>query len=174
MVWDWGDQWEWDDELKRDFNLVIDSVGCILLSRKMAEGGFVAHWEKAAEHVNDPRFEYASKVNSKPKVVFTRTLDKSEWSNTEIAGGDLREEVDSLKNQSDKDLIVYGGATFLSSLIQEGIVDEFQLFINPIALRHGMTIFGGGLNAIKLTLLESKAYECGIVVNRYIPPGRSA
>lgn len=40
MVWDWGREWNWDDELKGDFREVFETIDCILLSRKMAEGGF--------------------------------------------------------------------------------------------------------------------------------------
>jgi dihydrofolate reductase len=132
----------------------------------MAQGGFVAHWETAAERATDPRYSYANKINSKHKVVFTTTLRQSEWSNTAIANGDLSNEVTRLKDQHDKDLIVYGGATFLSSLIATALVDEFHLFINPTALGEGMTIFGS--SAMNLTLTKSNAYECGIVVNRYV------
>ena len=68
-----------------------------------------------------------------PKVVFTKTLKKSQWANTDIATGDLAEEIINLKSQNGKDIIVYGGASFDSSLIKEGLIDDFYLFINPAA-----------------------------------------
>lgn len=168
LVWDWGDEWNWDHELKDDFDRVIDATDCILLSRKLAEGGFITHWEQAAERPDDSRHAYASKVNNKPKVVFTTTLAESPWSNTEIASGDVADEIPKLKARYDKGLIVYGGATFLSSLIRARVVDEFQLFINPTALGKGMTIFGETYSNTDLALVQSKAYACGIVVNRYV------
>ena len=89
-----------------------------------------------------------------PKVVFTKTLKKSQWANTDIATGDLMEEIMNLKTQNGKDIIVYGGASFDSSLIKEGLIDDFYLFINPLAIGKGMTIFKD-LNEIqKFVLLD--------------------
>ncbi len=65
-----------------------------------------------------------------PKVVFTKTLQKSQWANTDIATGNLREEIMKLKTQNGKDIIVYGGASLDSSLIKEGLIDDFHLFCN--------------------------------------------
>jgi dihydrofolate reductase len=102
-----------------------------------------------------------------PKIVFTKTLNKSDWINTDIATGNLIEEVNKVKSKNGLDIVVYGGASFDSSLIKAKLVDEFYLFINPVAIGNGMTIFKD-LNEIqKYTLTESKAFECGIVLLRY-------
>lgn len=164
MVWDWSDKWSWDDELKKHFNNTMESVDCILLSRKMAEEGFITHWTKAAENQNDVRFAFAKKVNETRKVVFTKTLAKSEWENVDLAIGDLTEEVNYLKAQEGKDIIVYGGANFVSNLIKHGLIDEYHLFINPTALGSGMSIFTERTN---LKLVKSQAFDCGIVVLTY-------
>ena len=104
-----------------------------------------------------------------PKVVFTKTLKKSQWANTDIATGDITEEIMNLKTQNGKDIIVYGGASFDSSLIKEGLIDDFYLFINPAAIGKGMTIFKY-LNEIqKFTLVKSIAFDCGIVLLHYEP-----
>ena len=104
-----------------------------------------------------------------PKVVFTKTLKKSQWVNTDIATGELVEEIIKLKSQNGKDIIVYGGASFDSSLIKEGLIDDFYLFINPLAIGKGMTIFKD-LNEIqKFILVKSIAFDCGIVVLHYEP-----
>ncbi len=168
LVWDWGDEWIWDEELKKDFNNTIESIDCVLLSRKMAEGGFFAHWAKAAENPGDPRFAYARKLNDTRKVVFTKTLRESEWHKTDLANGALVDEVGKLKVQDGKDIIVYGGATFVSSLIRAGLIDEYQLFVNPTALGAGMTIFKEHDGKQNMTLMNSKSYDCGIVVLRYV------
>lgn len=167
MVWNWGDEWNWDDDLKKYFNDLTESVDCILLSRKMAEEGFIAHWAKVAENPNGPQVAFAKKITEAHKVVFTKTLDKSEWNNTDIARGDLEGEINKLKNQNGKDIIVYGGATFVSSLIKAGLIDEFYLFVNPTVLGKGMTIFKEINSDLNLTLVKSTSYDCGIVVLKY-------
>jgi dihydrofolate reductase len=104
-----------------------------------------------------------------PKVVFTKTLNKSKWINTDIATGDLTDEIMKLKSREGKDMIVYGGASFDSSLIKLGLIDEFLLFINPVAIGNGMTIFKG-LNEIqKFNLVESVPFDSGEVLLHYEP-----
>ena len=76
-----------------------------------------------------------------PKVVFTKTLNKSRWINTDIATGDLKDSITKLKNQNGGDIIVYGGVSFDSSLIKEKLIDEFYLFVNPVVIGNGKTIF---------------------------------
>lgn len=170
LVWkDWNKQWNWDEGLKKYFNEIFESVDCILLSRKIAEGGFIDHWVTAAKDPDDPRFEYAKKINDTQKIVFTKTLDKSTWSSVETSDTDLTDEVNRLKNQKGKDIIVFGGATFVSSLIQAGLVDEFQLFINPTILGSGLPIFQE-LDSVKdLVLVDSKSFACGMAVLIYQP-----
>jgi dihydrofolate reductase len=104
-----------------------------------------------------------------PKVVFTKTLKKSQWANTDIATGDLTDEITKLKGLKGKDIIVYGGASFDSSLIKEGLVDDFHLFINPAAIGKGMTIFKDLNNIQKFILVKSIAFDCGIVMFHYEP-----
>ena len=87
--------------------------------------------------------------------------------NTDIARGDLTDEIIKLKSQKGKDIIVYGGASFDSSLIKAGLIDEFHLFINPVAIGKGMSIFKE-LNEIqKFSMVKSTPFDCGIVELHY-------
>jgi len=104
-----------------------------------------------------------------PKVVFTKTLDKSTWNNTTLAKGNLAEEIVNLKKQNGKDIIVYGGAGFVSSLIKEGLIDEYHLFVNPAAIGNGMTIFKTLDRTQRFSVIQSKFYSCGITVLSYKP-----
>ena len=78
--------------------------------------------------------DFATRIVAAKKVVFTKTLQKSPWDKTDLAKGDIKDEINKLKNQEGKDLIVYGGSSFVSSLIRDGLIDEFHFFINPIAI----------------------------------------
>ena len=155
-----------DDELIKYAYKITEPVDTILLGRKMTDV-FISYWSNVVNKPDDPWYEFAKKMIETPKVVFTKTLNKSRWINTDIARGDLIEEVSKIKSQNGRDIIVYGGASFDSCLIKEKLIDEFYLFINPVAIGNGMTIFKD-LNEIqKYTLIESKAFECGIVLLRY-------
>jgi dihydrofolate reductase len=169
MVWNWADDWSWDQQLRQRHIDLTTSSDCILLSRKMAEEGFHDHWEKIAANPADPQSAFARPVADMRKVVFTRTLDKSIWRNTELAKGDLASEVFRLKGESGKDLIVYGGPTFASSLINAGLIDEFYLFVNPTALGSGRSMFKDIDAKLKLALVKTTAYDCGVVVLDYVP-----
>lgn len=104
-----------------------------------------------------------------PKVVFSKTLKESNLANTTLANGDLVEEVEKLKQKDGQDIIVYGGATFVSNLIKENLIDEFHLVINPTAIGRGLTIFANLEDRLKLKLVQSTTFSNGKVVNHYEP-----
>jgi dihydrofolate reductase len=104
-----------------------------------------------------------------PKIVFSKTIEESNWRNTILAKGDLSAEVEALKKKNGKDIIVYGGANFVSNLIKDDLIDVYHLFINPTAIGSGLTIFGNLEDKLRLRLSRSQAYDCGIVINTYLP-----
>jgi dihydrofolate reductase len=158
--------WNWDDNLKEYVNELTDSVDTILLGRRMTEG-FISYWSDVMTKSDDPWYAFAKKMIEIPKVVFTKTLNKSEWVNTDIATGDLTDEINKLKRQNGKDIIFYGGASFDSSLIKAGLIDEFHMFVNPAAIGNGMTIFKDLNEVLKFTLAKSIAFDCGVVLLHY-------
>ena len=105
--------WDWDNKLKSYVSELTDTVDTILLGRKMTDG-FISYWSIVLKDKNNPEYDAAKIFIDTPKVVFTKTLEKSEWVNTELAKGDIVEEVNDLKEQNGKDIIVYGGASFVS------------------------------------------------------------
>jgi dihydrofolate reductase len=158
--------WNWDDKLKKHVFRLTESVDTIILGRKMTDG-FVSYWSDVMTKPNDPFYAFAKKMIETPKVVFTKTLKNSQWVNTVIATGDLTHEVIKLKSENGRDIIVYGGASFDSSLIKTGLIDEFHLFVNPAAIGSGMTIFNSTNEIHKFTLVKSIAFDCGIVMLHY-------
>lgn len=168
QVWGWGDHWPWDARLKQDFNAVFQAIDCILLSRKMVEEGYLSHWGSAARKFPaDPHYAFAQRVVEVEKVVATDKLEASRWERTRIARGGLAREVRALKQETGRDIICFGGAGFASALVAEGLVDEFQLFVNPSVVGQGLSIFRHAPQGLRL--IGSTAYDCGIVVNRYAP-----
>ena len=160
--------WNWDDKLKTFVDDLHTSVDTILLGKNMTDG-FVTHWAKVKENPKDEEQSFGALMTDTPKFVFSRTLDKSNWQNTTLAKGDYVEFINKLKNQSGKDIIVYGGATFVSSLVKANLIDEYNLFINPTVIGNGISIFNQVDGKLNLNLFESISYNCGVVVNRYKP-----
>jgi len=159
--------WNWDDELKEYVNDLHNLVDTILLGRKMTDG-FVSHWTDIVKNKPDSEeYPFAKQMVDFHKVVFTKTLEESTWENTTLARGDITEEVNKLKKGNGRDIIVYGGAGFVSSLIKNNLIDEYHLFINPTAIGNGLEIFNNLESKLPLKLVRSKAFNCGIVVNQY-------
>ncbi|HRH45566.1 MAG TPA: dihydrofolate reductase family protein [Pyrinomonadaceae bacterium] len=158
--------WNWDEELKNYVSELTKPIEKIILGRKLAEG-FIGAW---ASRVKDPEKtdEFAHKMNDTKKIVFSRSLNKIEGNNTTINNGDLVEEINKLKNEVGE-IIAYGGGEFVTSLIKNNLIDEYHLFVNPIALGNGLTIFGGLNEKLNLELVKAKAFECGIVALHYQP-----
>jgi dihydrofolate reductase len=155
-----------DEQQTAYVNALMDSFDTILLGRKMNDG-FVDHWAKVSENPESPAYSTAQKMVNTPKVVFSKTVRESIWANTTVANGDLVEEVEKLKQKDGKDIIVYGGANFVSNLIKENLIDEFYLVINPTAIGRGLTIFGNLEDRLKLKLVQSTTFSNGKVVNHY-------
>lgn len=158
--------WNWDHALKQYVGDLTNPVDTILLGRVLAQG-FINHW--AALATNPETADDASrKFYETPKIVFTKTLDSTgEWAHTSLENGDLVEAVNALKQQPGSDLIAYGGGTFVSNLIKNGLIDDFHLFVNPTALGSGMPIFQGLDSKQGLKLVEARPFEWGVVVLHY-------
>ena len=154
-----------DEKLNAFINHLTDTSDTILLGRKMT-AGFVQYWEQVITQPSSPEYSFAQKMVSTPKVVFSKTVDRVDGQNVQVEKGSIVEAVNQLKHQAGKDIIVYGGATFVSSLIENGLIDELNLFVHPVAIGTGMRVFGGR-TALKLT--DSVAYANGVVVSIYEP-----
>jgi len=162
--------WDMDGKIKGYITALTNSVDTILLGRKMTDE-FIKYWEDFVKNKPDSEeYPFAKQMVDYKKVVFTKTLDKSNWGNTILAKDDITDEVNKIKNQNnEKDIVVYGGAGFVSSLVKNNLIDEYHLFINPTAIGKGLEIFKDVESKLSLKLIKSTAFDCGIVVNQYHP-----
>ena len=158
----------WNEKLREYEDRLHKPVDTILLGRKMTDE-FISYWSDVLKRPEDKEYSFAKKMMETPKIVFTKTLPKSEWPNTEIATGDLNEEITKLKSKEGGggDIIVYGGASFDSSLIKENLIDEYYLFVNPVVIGNGKTIFKDLKEIRKLVLIESITFDSGTVLLHY-------
>jgi dihydrofolate reductase len=153
----------WDDKLKDYVTALTEPVDTIVLGKNLAEG-FIPHWASVAADPANPEVAAGKKFADTAKVVFSRRLETSTWPNTALAKGNLKDEIIKLKEQPGGDIIAYGGATLVSDLIQHGLIDEFHLFVNPVAIGSGLSIFK---EKQALSLVKATPFDCGIVVLHY-------
>jgi dihydrofolate reductase len=111
----------------------------------------------------------AERMNSLPKVVFSRTMDKASWSNTKLVKGDTAAEMRKLKNEPGLDMVIFGSGSIVSPLAQEGLIDEYQIVVNPIVLGKGKSMFGGVGSKLPLKLTKTRAFGNGNVLLCYEP-----
>src|SRR6267154_6411186 len=140
---------------------LTDTSDTILLGRKMTDG-FIKYWE--AVQPDSPEYVFARKMVDTPKIVFSKTLKRVEGKNVRVETGDLVQAINQLKSQRGKDIVVYGGATFVSELIAHDLIDELNIFVNPVAIGRGMRIFKDR-KALRST--GSTGYPSGVVINTY-------
>jgi dihydrofolate reductase len=143
------------------------SCDTLLLGRKLAGSGFCTYWENVADNQPDnPWNPLAKLIADHRKIAFSNTEITIPGRNLAVENGDLATAVQALKEQLGKDILVYGGADFVSSLISLNLIDEYYLIVNPVAIGAGLSIFKDR----KILKLESSiAFKSGKVLNKYLP-----
>jgi dihydrofolate reductase len=126
-------------------------------------------YEEMAEFWPSSDDAYAAPMNDIPKVVFSRTLERADWPDSRIAGGDLAEEIAALKREPGKDMIAWGGAAFAQSLTRLGLVDEYRLILQPVALGEGLPLFKNLRAPVRLELIDAQTYDTGAALHVYRP-----
>ena len=111
----------------------------------------------------------AKQMNELPKVVFSRTMDKASWQNTKLVKTGLVEEVRRMKKENGNGMVIMGSGTIVSQLTQAGLIDEFQLVVNPIVLGKGRTLFEGVKDKLNLKRTSTRTFGNGNTVLCYEP-----
>ena len=161
-----GDENAYRDE-ERDYSLdLLRGADVILLGRKTA-ADFIPYWDKAAEDPDNSWQEVARHISEARKIVFSSSADHPDWRNSVVETGDLADAINRLKSENDKDIIVYGGVSFVKSLIRRNLVDEFHLFVSSVALGSGRSVFSDLDGLLRLQLRKSIGFQSGRVLLHY-------
>jgi dihydrofolate reductase len=150
----------WGKELEQVSTEQLNAAGGLMFGRVTYEL-MASYWPNATG-------EIAAFMNASPKFVFSRTLTRSDWNNTQMFGADVAGTVARLKRESAKDIFLFGSADLAASLIPHGLIDEFRIAVNPVILGGGTPLFKQG-ERVKLKLLDSRALSTGVVLLRYEP-----
>lgn len=142
----------------------LDSIDLLLFGRVTYQL-MASYWPTEQSITDDPIV--AGKMNSFPKIVFSRTLEKAEWENTRIIKENIAEEVSNLKNQPGKNIAIFGSSDLSLTLIKHNLIDEFHIIVNPVLLGGGKTLFEGINERINFRLIESKVFKSGNVLLKY-------
>ncbi|WP_439585808.1 dihydrofolate reductase family protein [Dyadobacter bucti] len=162
---DWMEP-ETDKKQLQVLSELTESMDTIIMGRNMA-AEFTSYWENVVDNEQDsPEYPYAKIFVDTHKIVFSKSISSVEGRNIVVEHRDLVESVNELKGLKGKDIIVYGGANFVSELIKNNLIDELNLFINPTVLGDGLRIFP---DRYKLRLITSTVCKNGVLINKYRP-----
>lgn len=157
-----------DDELHRHFNDELKTMGAFVSGRVTHElmAGF---WPTADEDPSNPEpmIEFARIWREMPKIVYSTTLETSEW-NTTVIRELVPSEFDELKRQPGGDLLV-GGTDLAGSLMRHGLIDEYRIYVHPVLIGAGRPLFQPSDKKIPLRLDETRTFGNGVVLLRYRP-----
>lgn len=155
-----------DDEFNE---LAIENLNSIsgLLFGRVTYQLMASYWTTKQAIENDPLV--AAKMNSLPKFVISKTLDKVEWNNSKLIKENITDEIQKLKRGSEKDLNIFGSGILTSYLAKQGLIDEHRVIINPIILGKGNPLYKNINEKINLKLIKTKTFKNGNVLLYYQP-----
>jgi len=126
-----------------------------------------SYWPTPAAMQNNP--VVAERMNSSSKVVFSRTLVEVSWKNTRLLKDSPASEVRKMKNESGPGMVIFGSGTIVSQLAQEGLIDEYQLVVNPVVIGKGRTMFENVSKKLSLKRTNTRTFSNGNVFACYEP-----
>jgi len=157
--------WHMVDEEFQELAKAASNSGNTLLFGRLTYQLMESYWPTPEALKNDPIV--AKGMNSAQKIVFSRTLEKADWNNTRLVKDDMLAEVRKLKQGAGKDLTVLGSGSIVAQLAQEGLIDEYQVLLNPVVIGKGRTMFEGVRDKIALKLIKTRTFGNGNVLLTY-------
>ena len=128
------------------------------------------YWPTAGNKPTATRhdIEHSKWYNKVHKVVLSKTIKDESLINTTIISDNLSDSINEIKKPGDKDILLFGSPTATHSLIQLNLIDGYWLFVNPIILGRGIPLFADIKDKIKLKLLTTRQFTCGVTELNYI------
>ena len=152
----------WNEEMSDYMMAFFKTVDTFIYGRKSYEL-MLTYWPFETG-------KFADIMNRTPKIIFSKTLDKVEW-NSRLIKQNVIEEIQLEKRKTGKDLVLFAGADIASTFMENGLIDEFRLIVNPVVLGEGTSLFQVR-NQMDLELLESRTFGCGNILLRYSSKNR--
>ena len=149
---------------------LVSSADTLLLGRVTYQS-FAGSWPYVPDnpHASEGEKEYARKLNAMHKMVFSRTLESVEWNNSTLRKEIVPEEIEQLKQEPGRDMLIYGSTSIIKTLTNQGLIDEYQVLVHPVILGGGKPLFQDIKDQVKLKLVNTKTHPSGVVLLSYQP-----
>ena len=159
--------WHRHEQEESEFSADMLAFQSMLLFGRKTYEMMVCFWPTPAAMQALPKV--AEGMNRAEKIVFSRTMKQADWNNTRVVSDDLIGEVTRLKETSSRDLTILGSGSIVTQLGEAGLIDAYEIMIDPVALGSGSTLFKGLKGKLDLELKDSKVFRSGVVLLRYRP-----
>ncbi len=160
----------WNEETAQYAKELQKSIDTILFGRVTYEL-MASFWPTPAADSEDPVI--TGYMNDTAKIVFSKTLEKTDWKNTKVIREINSGEILKMKQQPGKNLVIYGSGSLVSNLTQLGLIDDYRIFVNPVILGQGKLLFQDLKDRHKLKLIDTKIFKNGVVLLHYEPDRKS-
>lgn len=151
----------WGKELE-DISIEQLNAADYLVFGRVTYEGMAAYWK-------DAEGEIAELMNAIPKLVFSRTLESVDWSNSTLVKGDASAELARIKSEGNRDMYVFGSANLSETFINDDLFDEYRIGVAPVILGSGRPLFGEGVASKQLTLIKTHPLSTDCVILTYLP-----
>ncbi len=142
-------------------------AGNTLLFGRVTYELMASYWPAPMAIKNDPTV--AEGMNTVEKIVFSRTLKKTEWNNTRLMKDNIVEKIKKMKKLPGKDMTLLGSGSILTQFAEQGVIDEYQVMVDPVVIGEGTPIFKGIKGKLDLKLTAAKTFKSGVVLLSYQP-----
>jgi dihydrofolate reductase len=151
-------------------NELVSQADTLLMGRVTYQS-FAGSWPHVPESpsASEGEKEYARTLNAMRKMVFSRTLESVEWNNSTLRKELVPEEIEHLKQEPGRDILIYGSASIIQTLTNHGLINEYQVLVHPLILGGGKPLFHNIQHQVKLKLVNTKTHPSGVVVLSYQP-----
>ncbi len=149
-------------------NDLVSSADTLLLGRVTYQS-FAGSWPHVPDNptASEDEKTYARKLNAMRKLVFSRTLESAEWNNSTLVKEVVAEDIEKLKQEPGRDMLIYGSASLVRTLTNLGLIDEYQILVHPVILGSGKPLFQDIKDQVKLKLVQTRTHPSGVVVLYY-------
>lgn len=146
----------------------LDSGDTVMLGR-VTYDSFAGAWpgRETDPNTSEEERDYAKRLNAKKKIVFSKSMEKADWNNSEVWKEIDPEKVKSLKESDGGDILIYGSSSIVQQMTNLGLIDEYQLLVHPIILGDGKPLFKDIKEKKTLKLIDSKPFPSGVVLLKY-------
>ena len=158
----------YDEAMGKYEDDLVSSADTLLLGRVTYQS-FAGSWPYVPDNPDASEGEkaYARKLNAMRKIVFSRTLESVEWNNSTLVKEVVPAEIERLKQEPGRDMVIYGSASLVQTLTNLGLIDEYQILVHPVILGGGKALFQDVKEQVKLKLVNTKTHPSGVVVLYY-------